>query len=56
MKIIVSHDVDHLYPSDHFLKDLILPKMWVRSFLHLCGEKSVGALSATGFLSRFGKE
>lgn len=39
MKIIVSHDVDHLYPSDHFLKDLILPKMWVRSFLHLCGGK-----------------
>lgn len=39
MKIIVSHDVDHLYPSDHFFRDLILEKMWVRSFLHLCRGK-----------------
>lgn len=29
MKIIVSHDVDHLYRSDHY-KDLIYPKLWVR--------------------------
>ncbi len=33
MKVIVSHDVDHLYPSDHFFKDLFFPKLWVRSFL-----------------------
>ena len=33
MKIIVSHDVDHLYPSDHFCKDLIFPKLWIRSVL-----------------------
>jgi hypothetical protein len=33
MKIIISHDVDHLYPSDHFFKDLIFPKLWVRSLL-----------------------
>lgn len=39
MKIIVSHDVDHLYPSDHFWNDLILEKLWVRSFLHLCKGK-----------------
>lgn len=39
MKIIVSHDVDHLYPADHFFTDLILEKMWVRSFLQLCKGK-----------------
>lgn len=35
MKVIISHDVDHLYPSDHFFSDLIIPKIWVRSFLEL---------------------
>ena len=39
MKIIISHDVDHLYASDHIFKDLILEKLWVRSFLHLCNGK-----------------
>lgn len=39
MKIIVSHDVDHLDATDHLTKDLILPKLWVRSFLHLCAGK-----------------
>ncbi len=29
MKIIISHDVDHLFNSDH-LFDLFFPKMWVR--------------------------
>lgn len=33
MKVIVSHDVDHLYPSEHFVSDLIFPKFWVRSFI-----------------------
>ncbi len=32
MKIIISHDVDHLYNTDHF-KDLYYPKLWVRSCL-----------------------
>jgi len=36
MQIIISHDVDHLYPSDHILRDLIFPKLWVRSFIQLC--------------------
>lgn len=39
MKIIISHDVDHLSATDHLTKDLILPKLWVRSFLHLCTGK-----------------
>lgn len=33
MKIIISHDVDHLYPSEHIFRDLIFPKLWVRSLL-----------------------
>lgn len=36
MKIIVSHDVDHLYATDHLFRDLYLEKLWVRSFLQLC--------------------
>lgn len=32
MKIIVSHDVDHLYWDDH-LFDLIYPKLWIRESL-----------------------
>lgn len=39
MKIIISHDVDHLYATDHLFRDLILEKLWVRSFLHLCQGK-----------------
>lgn len=35
MKIIISHDVDHLYPSDHLFRDLVFPKLWLRSILQL---------------------
>lgn len=35
MKIIISHDVDHLYASDHWFKDLFIEKLWVRSLLQL---------------------
>lgn len=34
MKIIISHDVDHLWATDH-IKDLIVPKLLVRSAIHL---------------------
>lgn len=34
MKIIISHDVDHLFRNDHY-RDLIYPKLWVRSTLEL---------------------
>lgn len=34
MKIIISHDVDHLYVWDHLKRDLIIEKLWVRSVLH----------------------
>ena len=39
MKIIISHDVDHLYVQDHLFKDLIIPKLWVRSLIQLCKGK-----------------
>lgn len=35
MKIIVSHDVDHLYATEHLFKDLILEKMAIRSVVQL---------------------
>lgn len=41
MKIIISHDVDHLFGTDHWFRDLIYPKLWVRSALEaLKGEIS----------------
>lgn len=38
MKIIISHDVDHLYRKDHY-KDLIYPKLFVRSTIQLFKRK-----------------
>lgn len=38
MKIIISHDVDHLYPKDH-LKDLIMPKLLIRSTIEFFSGK-----------------
>ena len=35
ISVIVSHDVDHLFNSDHWFRDLIYPKMWVRTTLQL---------------------
>ena len=35
MKIIVSHDVDHLYSCDHWFRDLFFPKLWIRESLNL---------------------
>ncbi len=39
MKIIISHDVDHLYNTDHLFRDMIFPKLIVRSFIHLLQKK-----------------
>ena len=33
--VIISHDVDHLYARDHWFRDLIYPKLWVRTALQL---------------------
>ncbi len=47
MKVIVSHDVDHLYVSEHW-KDLFFPKMWARSFIELIR----GQISVSVFWNR----
>lgn len=39
MYIIISHDVDHLFGRDHWLRDLIYPKLWVRSTIQLFAKK-----------------
>lgn len=35
MKIIISHDIDHLTVKEHLLKDLIIPKLIVRNQIEL---------------------
>ena len=33
INVIVSHDVDHLFAKDHWFRDLIYPKLWIRTTL-----------------------
>ena len=42
MKVIVSHDVDHLFARDHWFRDLIYPKMWIRNTLQLIKKEITG--------------
>lgn len=35
IRVIVSHDVDHLFAKDHWFRDLIYPKMWIRTTIEL---------------------
>ncbi len=35
IRVIVSHDVDHLFARDHWFRDLTYPKLWVKSALQL---------------------
>lgn len=39
MKIIISHDVDHLHSTEHIFHDLIIEKFWARAVLHLLQKK-----------------
>ncbi len=39
MKVIISHDVDHLYASEHIFKDLFIEKLWIRSVMHFLKSK-----------------
>jgi len=55
MKVIVSHDVDHLHPSEHFFNDLFLPKMWVRSMLECLHRQISLKVFINRFLLTFGK-
>jgi len=47
MKIIVSHDVDHIRPWEH-APDLIIPKYWARTFI----EFGLGYIRTTEVLCR----
>ncbi|MES2515819.1 MAG: hypothetical protein V4580_16820 [Bacteroidota bacterium] len=48
MQAIVSHDIDHLTLSEHYLKDLIVPKYFVRSYIELFS----GKISVSEMLNR----
>ena len=39
MYIIISHDVDHLYRKDHWFRDFIFPKLWIRSTIQFLKRK-----------------
>jgi hypothetical protein len=49
MKAIVSHDIDHLTLSEHYFKDLIVPKYFVRSKI----EWLTGKISFSELMLRF---
>lgn len=49
MKIIISHDVDHISVSEHVLKDLIIPKQIVRKHIELLS----GKISVKEYLLRW---
>ena len=42
IKVIVSHDVDHLFARDHWFRDLIYPKMWIRTTLQWAKKEITG--------------
>lgn len=48
MKIIISHDVDHLQSTDHIFHDLIIEKFWIRAFIHLIQRR----ITVRTFISR----
>lgn len=50
MKAIVSHDIDHLTLSEHYFRDLIVPKFFVRTHIELFS----GKISFMEFTRRFG--
>ena len=50
MKAIVSHDIDHLTLSEHYLKDLIVPKYFLRNKIELL----TGKISIAEFFNRVG--
>ncbi len=45
IKVIVSHDVDHLYGHEHWFRDLIYPKLFIRSILQ-CVKSEIGLKEA----------
>lgn len=55
MKIIISHDVDHLYTKEHFFRDLIIPKLIMRTFLYFMQKKITWRTLIARCLSIFSK-
>lgn len=51
MKAIISHDVDHITVSEHFFRDLIIPKFLLRMKLELI----TGKISTHEYLLRWGE-
>lgn len=49
MKVIISHDIDHITVWEHLIKDTIIPKFIVRSNIELIS----GKISFNEFSSRF---
>lgn len=49
MKVIVSHDIDHLTVSEHIFKDAIVPKYYIRSYIELLS----GKISLTELFNRY---
>ena len=56
MKVIVSHDVDHLFARDHWFRDLIYPKLWVRTSIELVKGSITGGEWLRRCLSCFRRE
>lgn len=54
MKVIISHDVDHLNVGEHW-KDLYFPKMWTRSFIELIRRQISFKIFGNRLLSVFKK-
>jgi hypothetical protein len=50
MKVIISHDIDHITVWEHLFKDTILPKFIIRSHIELLS----GKITFTEFYSRIG--
>ena len=50
MKAIVSHDIDHLTLTEHYLRDLIVPKYFVRSYIEFFS----GKISFSELMHRYG--
>ena len=49
MKAIVSHDIDHLTLSEHYLNDLIVPKHFIRTYIELL----LGKISLSELFHRY---
>lgn len=56
MKVIISHDVDHLFGHDHWFRDLIYPKVWARTAISVVRGRISTKEALLRFISCFRKE